>query len=255
MKREYPSQLTFAQWEVLRRRLPRQADRGRRPIDRRRILNALWYVVRTGCQWRQLPKEFPFPAGGDSLREESRQLRRLRVARSLRVGGVLNVRTTYCHFIQTCNHLRYCPIGEPGDTRTVVIGVPTIAKPIDRDELSARLTAEAPAYLWTLLNTPLPPSTGRLWLPIVDTPERRLLIEMRTSPVERFVSECVDEVAHERILAAEFVERLQRWYLDTLGKGDSIGKQDIYAQLRGSESSITYVPSHHGAHIENARWK
>lgn len=59
MKKEYPSQLTFAQWEVLRKRLPRQAHRGRRPIDRRTILNAIWYVVRTGCQWRQLPKEFP----------------------------------------------------------------------------------------------------------------------------------------------------------------------------------------------------
>lgn len=59
MKKKYPSQLTFAQWEVLRKRLPRPALRGRRPINRRAILNALWYVVRAGCQWRQLPKKFP----------------------------------------------------------------------------------------------------------------------------------------------------------------------------------------------------
>lgn len=59
MKREYPSQITNAQWEVLRRRLPRQSRRGRRPIDRRQVLNAILYLVRTGCQWRQLPREFP----------------------------------------------------------------------------------------------------------------------------------------------------------------------------------------------------
>ena len=35
-----------------------QASGGRR-FDRRRILNAILYVVRTGCQWRQLPHDFP----------------------------------------------------------------------------------------------------------------------------------------------------------------------------------------------------
>ena len=33
----------------------RPAKRGRPPIDRRAILDAILYVVRTGCQWRQLP--------------------------------------------------------------------------------------------------------------------------------------------------------------------------------------------------------
>ena len=42
-----------------RQLLPRRLRRGRRPIDRRRIINAILYVVRTGCQWRMLPKDFP----------------------------------------------------------------------------------------------------------------------------------------------------------------------------------------------------
>jgi len=28
-------------------------------LDRRAVLNAIWYVLRTGCQWRALPKDFP----------------------------------------------------------------------------------------------------------------------------------------------------------------------------------------------------
>ena len=56
---QYPSNLTNRQWQVIRQLLPTQSRRGRRPIDRRWIINAVLYVVRTGCQWRMLPKDFP----------------------------------------------------------------------------------------------------------------------------------------------------------------------------------------------------
>jgi len=56
---EYPSSLTDGQWRVIRGLLPKQARRGRRPICRRWVINAILYVVRTGCQWRQLPHDFP----------------------------------------------------------------------------------------------------------------------------------------------------------------------------------------------------
>jgi len=55
----YPSDLTDEQWQVLRPLLPKASKRGRPPIDRRKIINAILYVVRTGCQWRQLPIDFP----------------------------------------------------------------------------------------------------------------------------------------------------------------------------------------------------
>ena len=58
-KRHYFTDVTDRQWEILRKLLPRPKPRGRRPTDRRRILNAMFYVVRSGCQWRLLPKEFP----------------------------------------------------------------------------------------------------------------------------------------------------------------------------------------------------
>ena len=59
MSEQYPSDLKDGQWQVLRGLLPQQAKRGRRPICRRLILNAIMYVNRTGCQWRALPHDFP----------------------------------------------------------------------------------------------------------------------------------------------------------------------------------------------------
>jgi len=56
---EYPSNLNTKQWKIIARLIPNAARRGRRPIDRRRIINAILYWVRTGCQWRYLPKSFP----------------------------------------------------------------------------------------------------------------------------------------------------------------------------------------------------
>lgn len=55
----YPSDLTDAQWELI---APMGAVRpgGRPPIhSRRRIVDAILYVNRTGCSWRQLPHDFP----------------------------------------------------------------------------------------------------------------------------------------------------------------------------------------------------
>jgi putative transposase len=58
MKRAYESDLTDAQWERIR--VFTQAPTGRKAsIDRRAIVNAILYVARTGCQWRNLPHDFP----------------------------------------------------------------------------------------------------------------------------------------------------------------------------------------------------
>lgn len=56
---EYPSDLTDGQWRIITRLLPKRSGRGRKPICRRRVINAVLYVARTGCQWRQLPHDFP----------------------------------------------------------------------------------------------------------------------------------------------------------------------------------------------------
>lgn len=57
----YPSSLTDREWEVLEPLLAKVRDpRGRKPVHPpRTILNAIFYAARTGCQWRQLPRDFP----------------------------------------------------------------------------------------------------------------------------------------------------------------------------------------------------
>ena len=61
----YPSDLTDEEWALVEPHLPPpRKPRGtkakqQQPIDRREVLNAVLYVLTTGCQWRQLPKDFP----------------------------------------------------------------------------------------------------------------------------------------------------------------------------------------------------
>lgn len=55
----YDTCLTDAQWAFLKPLLPKPSKRGRPPTDRRRILDAILYVVKGGIQWRSLPHNFP----------------------------------------------------------------------------------------------------------------------------------------------------------------------------------------------------
>ncbi len=60
----YPSDLTDVQWNKLEPllnepRVGRHAGGRPRKYGQRRVVEALLYVVKTGCQWRQLPSNFP----------------------------------------------------------------------------------------------------------------------------------------------------------------------------------------------------
>jgi transposase len=50
----YPSDLTDEEWSLVEPHLPPE-----RRVKRREVLNAILYVLTTGCQWKQLPKDFP----------------------------------------------------------------------------------------------------------------------------------------------------------------------------------------------------
>ena len=56
----YPSDLSAAQWALIEPHLPPPKPGGRpRHIDMHAVVNAIFYLVRTGCQWRLLPNDFP----------------------------------------------------------------------------------------------------------------------------------------------------------------------------------------------------
>jgi transposase len=57
----FPSDLTDAQWARLESLIPPAKTGGRpRQTDMRAAMNAIFYLLRTGCPWRYLPRD-PFP--------------------------------------------------------------------------------------------------------------------------------------------------------------------------------------------------
>jgi putative transposase len=58
--RRYPSDLTDKEWAVAAPLLPEPQRPGRPRIhSRRHILDAVFYLLRSGCSWRMLPADFP----------------------------------------------------------------------------------------------------------------------------------------------------------------------------------------------------
>jgi len=59
MLHRYPSSLSDSQWAAIEPHLPAPRPGGRpRSVNLRSIMDAIFYVLKTGCQWRQLPREF-----------------------------------------------------------------------------------------------------------------------------------------------------------------------------------------------------
>lgn len=56
----YPSDLNDQEWDAIRHHFEYENGYGnRRKHSPRIMLNAILYLVKSGCQWRMLPKEFP----------------------------------------------------------------------------------------------------------------------------------------------------------------------------------------------------
>jgi transposase len=59
-RQAYPSDLTDAQWAILEPLVPLAApDAPHLMYERREIVNAILYVLRSGCPWRMLPHDLP----------------------------------------------------------------------------------------------------------------------------------------------------------------------------------------------------
>ena len=59
-RRAYDTDLTDEQWALIEPHLPPPCETGRpREVERREIVNALFYQARSGGAWRLLPHDFP----------------------------------------------------------------------------------------------------------------------------------------------------------------------------------------------------
>ena len=56
----YPSDMTDAEWSLIEPLIPPAKRPGRhREVNIREVVNGIFYLLSTGCQWRALPKDFP----------------------------------------------------------------------------------------------------------------------------------------------------------------------------------------------------
>jgi putative transposase len=55
----YPSDVTDAQWALIEPHIPVYPGGRPRTTDLRDVVDAVFYILRTGCQWRYLPVDFP----------------------------------------------------------------------------------------------------------------------------------------------------------------------------------------------------
>jgi putative transposase len=61
-RRQYTSEVSEKQWKRLKWILPKRTGAGRpQELDLRMVMNAIFYVLVTGCQWRNLPNDYPNP--------------------------------------------------------------------------------------------------------------------------------------------------------------------------------------------------
>jgi putative transposase len=87
MRHPYPSDVTDAQWHLLRELFPPAATGRPRTVEIRDVIDAIFYLNRTGVQWRYLPHDFPkWDVVYSSFRKWSRNGTLDKVQRVLREG-------------------------------------------------------------------------------------------------------------------------------------------------------------------------
>lgn len=55
----YPSDVTETQWELIKEHFSTGNYGKSRKHDQKQLVNGVFYIIKTGCQWRFLPKEYP----------------------------------------------------------------------------------------------------------------------------------------------------------------------------------------------------
>jgi len=138
------------------------------------------------------------------------------------------------HWIQTSNKQAACPVAS-GDTRITVIEVGDLLKEqeVAKPEMLVKLTEEAPHILYTLLNMELPPSTGRLRLPMVATPSKAHTTDLNKTALQRFLEECCQVKKDAQLRFGEFFDGFQKW-LDA-------GEKHLWSKIKVSRD----MPNRH----------
>jgi hypothetical protein len=116
------------------------------------------------------------------------------------------------HWIQCANDRDACPIFR-NDTRITMIRVEPLgpSEAVPKEELLRLLKEEGPDFLAAVLALELPPPSGRLGIPIVESRDKKMVQDANRSALERFVDEIGYYFPGSMISQAELWARFQDW--------------------------------------------
>ncbi len=109
MRQRYPDDLTDKEWALIEPLFTTDRTKGGRPPkhSRREILNAIFYVMRTGCQWRFLPHDQNlFEKMNDYLRRSIRELLGRKADASAGIVDSQSVKTTEKEALQVMTQIK-----------------------------------------------------------------------------------------------------------------------------------------------------
>jgi hypothetical protein len=137
--------------------------------------------------------------------------------------------TSTLHFVQMANNRRSLPVF-PGDTRITAMNVPSLEEEIPRDRFHDLLRAEGAHFMRTLIDFEIPPATGRLMLPVIETQGKLDAAADSVDELERFITENCFEISGAAIKFTDFKARF-------------LGTLEVYQQTEWKERVIRSVLS------------
>lgn len=114
------------------------------------------------------------------------------------------------HFVQMANNLESLPVFQ-GDKRITAFEIYPVIAPIPKDVLMNSMTEEAPHFMRTLMDWPIPEAQSRLRLPVIETDTKSAAILHNEGDLAEFVKATCHKVNGHQIKLKLFCERYKTW--------------------------------------------